>query len=222
MKRCSKCGEEKPATLEYFHRRNLSRDGLCHKCKVCVRAYQVANRERIAERRRTYRAESPKYKEYMRAWRAENRAHVAEYEHAYWAMNKERKAEYRSANKEHIDKRARAYYIVNKARYRARESAYRTANPERGRYKSNLYRARKCNAEGTHTVDDIKAQYKRQKGKCFWCGVKVGKIFHVDHVVPLSRGGSNDVSNLVVACPTCNLSKHNRMPHEWPQGNRLI
>lgn len=39
-KRCSKCGVEKPATAEYFHRNNNRKDGLQHMCKPCLIAYQ--------------------------------------------------------------------------------------------------------------------------------------------------------------------------------------
>ncbi|MDH3455206.1 MAG: HNH endonuclease [Gemmatimonadota bacterium] len=35
-----------------------------------------------------------------------------------------------------------------------------------------------------------------------------------DHIVPLSRGGTNDWSNVVTACSTCNTRKGNRLPEE--------
>lgn len=40
-------------------------------------------------------------------------------------------------------------------------------------------------------------------------------LLHVDHVVPRSRGGSDDAANLVTACARCNLSKYDRTPNEW-------
>ena len=36
-----------------------------------------------------------------------------------------------------------------------------------------------------------------------------------DHVEPLSNGGANDASNIVLACPWCNVSKSNRTIPEW-------
>jgi 5-methylcytosine-specific restriction endonuclease McrA len=62
-------------------------------------------------------------------------------------------------------------------------------------------------------------QYKAQRAKCYWCGINVGNVYHVDHVIPLSRGGSNGPENIVIACPHCNLSKSNRLPHEWEGNN---
>jgi len=55
IKKCSKCGEEKPATLEYFHK---FRNGLTAECKPCRaergKAYYEANKEAIAEREKAY------------------------------------------------------------------------------------------------------------------------------------------------------------------------
>lgn len=102
---------------------------------------------------------------------------------------------------------------------------YRSTPESRERYKAleQNRRARKRAVGGTHTHEQIREQYDRQKSKCYYCIKKIawGK-HHIDHVIPLSRGGSNDISNLVIACQKCNLTKHNRLPHEWPQGGRLF
>lgn len=42
--------------------------------------------------------------------------------------------------------------------------------------------------------------------KCEHCGTSKGK-FHVDHIVPLSKGGLDDISNLQFLCQVCNLKK---------------
>jgi hypothetical protein len=49
---------------------------------------------------------------------------------------------------------------------------------------------------------------------CRYCGTDKG-AFHLDHVVPASRGGPNSADNLVVACAACNISKGARTPEEW-------
>jgi 5-methylcytosine-specific restriction endonuclease McrA len=99
---------------------------------------------------------------------------------------------------------------------------YRQERPEQHRVYKHNKRARKKAAQGTHTHQEIQEQYKRQKGKCYYCSIKLGKEYHADHVVPLSRGGSNDISNIVLACPFCNESKGAKSPHEWARGNRLM
>lgn len=51
---------------------------------------------------------------------------------------------------------------------------------------------------------------------CFYCNdVFNSKLAHVDHVVPLSRGGQHSVTNFCVSCPKCNLSKNDKLVEEW-------
>ena len=93
---------------------------------------------------------------------------------------------------------------------------YYNANLEKQRIIRSNRRARKAAAEGSHTVADMRRQYKAQKGKCWWCSKKVTwEDHHNDHLIPLSRGGTNWPNNMVITCVHCNLSKNDRLPHEW-------
>jgi len=52
---------------------------------------------------------------------------------------------------------------------------------------------------------------KKANGHCSLCGAtKKETVLHVDHIVPRSRGGTNDESNLQVLCLKCNLGKSNK------------
>lgn len=51
---------------------------------------------------------------------------------------------------------------------------------------------------------------------CVYCNADLNEcVVHVDHIVPLSRGGTNDIDNLALACDRCNCSKAARTPEEW-------
>jgi 5-methylcytosine-specific restriction endonuclease McrA len=78
-----------------------------------------------------------------------------------------------------------------------------------------IRRARRLAAGGTYTAQDILKIYAWQQGACYWCQALVGKTYHVDHVVPLARGGSNRPENLCIACQPCNLRKFTKMPYEF-------
>lgn len=82
--------------------------------------------------------------------------------------------------------------------------------------------AKRRRAPGSYTPADVKRQYDAQRGKCYYCRNAVGDQYHVDHVIPVTRGGTHDPSNLVIACPSCNRHKNDRMPHEWPDGGHLL
>lgn len=52
---------------------------------------------------------------------------------------------------------------------------------------------------------------------CYYCGIPAAmglKVLHVDHVIPVSLGGTNDPWNLVAACWDCNAGKTNGVPPE--------
>jgi 5-methylcytosine-specific restriction endonuclease McrA len=54
--------------------------------------------------------------------------------------------------------------------------------------------------------------YKRDNYECVYCESK--KQLTLDHVIPKSRGGGNEWTNLVTSCFKCNLRKGNRTPEE--------
>ncbi len=52
---------------------------------------------------------------------------------------------------------------------------------------------------------------------CVQCGSR--ERIHKDHIVPVSRGGSNGLENLQPLCASCNLTKHDRTAdHRWDSG----
>ena len=55
--------------------------------------------------------------------------------------------------------------------------------------------------------------FQRDEFTCRYCG-ESGKPLECDHVFPVSRGGSNDTSNLVTACRTCNRTKADKTLEE--------
>lgn len=149
-----------------------------------------------------------------------------------------KKKEWADNHREQINISARGYYqgkreyillyqkeYIERPGARARVNANNVKNPrrrEQSNAKNRLRRALKRGSGGKHTPQDVQKQYVNQKGKCYYCKKKVGKVYHVDHVIPLIRGGSNGPENIVIACPTCNLRKNDKMPHEWAEGGRLL
>ena len=55
---------------------------------------------------------------------------------------------------------------------------------------------------------------RRAAGRCEYCRMHQslqGATFHVEHIIPRSRGGKSEIENLAWACPGCNLHKSNRV-----------
>jgi len=58
------------------------------------------------------------------------------------------------------------------------------------------------------------AIFERDEWTCVYCGTDEAP-FHVDHVFPVSQGGTDDLENLVCACAPCNLGKGALTLEEW-------
>lgn len=79
---------------------------------------------------------------------------------------------------------------------------------ERGRN----HKLRRRNVEGNHTTKEWNELLKKHDFKCYYCGEKMTqeegpKKVTKDHVVPLIKGGTDNISNIVPACKSCNSSK---------------
>lgn len=145
--------------------------------------YKEANRSRIRETARAWRAANP---DYFRDWRA-SRPERLTYERAYATANRERLNE------------------LNNAR--------RTRNPEPFFRARHAYRARLAEAPQVPFSDqDLRDKFTMWGGRCWICTIELGDGFHWDHVKPLNKGGSHMLSNLRPACGPCNKAKRDRWP----------
>jgi 5-methylcytosine-specific restriction endonuclease McrA len=136
-----------------------------------------------------------------RRYGSEHKADVAArgraWREAHPDKNKAKLRQFRAANRENCNEYCKRWYRQNKDTKRATV---------------NRRKARKLEAAGTATPSQIAARVSFYGGRCAYCG---GPYEHLDHVIPLARGGSNWPANLRPACGPCNLSKHTRTPAEW-------
>jgi len=73
---------------------------------------------------------------------------------------------------------------------------------------------------------DIVREVERRAGqRCEYCRMHQalqGATFHVEHVVPRSRGGTSSLENLAWACPGCNLHKSDRVESADPESGASV
>jgi 5-methylcytosine-specific restriction endonuclease McrA len=174
--------EEKAAYNKVWRLKNLDK----------VRAWRAANAHKI--------------REYTRRWRALHPERAATQAARDLERNKERARERRARDREAVNAKARAHYAKASAVILAQAREWRRANRD---YRRSVSRASCQRRRASCKVSVSKAPTARQLAAilgspCFYCG---GRAQHIDHFVPLSRGGSHDLDNLVAACAACNLSK---------------
>lgn len=200
-----------PATRDYFPVRKASRDHLGYICKECNR-YKTAkwaedNPEKAQASSKKYRdTHKDNQKEYWKTYYPENSEKL-----------KQRTRDWSKANPDRKKLADQQYHKRTYDRAKTNESVkrWRKANPEQHRAQLSKRRARKMNAEGHYSAQDVRDLYEEQQGLCAYCGIRLFDEYHIDHVVPLVRGGTNWPDNLLLACPDCNLLKGDKLLPEW-------
>ena len=137
--------------------------------------------------------------------------HYERHREAILIVHRERYA----ANRERIRKRHREHYANNAERYREAHRKYYEENKVSHKARAAKRRAMVAVAGGNHSDDDIGQLFALQRGRCACCRARLGNSYHVDHKIPLKRGGTNDRLNLQLLCPPCNLQKGAADPIEF-------
>lgn len=222
VKRCSKCGEEFPATPDYFSRHGK---GLRPECKACRKAqaaaYYLANRDAVAERNKHWREDNPdKDRQAARRRHEANPDYNRERQRQWRQENPEKYAaiikRWRDRHREHYREYDREYRGENREKIREQQAKARAENRQRFRAYNTNRRAMQLAAGGTYSASDIERLYAEQDGLCRWCSEPLTDGYEIDHVIPLSRGGSNSPENLAVTCSSCNRRKSSLLPFtEW-------
>ncbi len=71
----------------------------------------------------------------------------------------------------------------------------------------------KDDGEIKHWIERIRSS---DNVSCYWCTDNFnGKDMHIDHVIPVSKGGSHSIGNLCASCVSCNTSKKAKSIKEW-------
>lgn len=156
------------------------------------------------------------------AWKATNPERVAQYTKAYNDVHVADQAAWRRANPEktraawlryshaHREQRNRRHakwYAGNRECAKNAHSDWMRRNPDRNALYHARRRALRGRASGTCTVEQLQARIDFYGGRCWMCGVSYEAI---DHVIPLSKGGTNWPVNLRPACKHCNSRKKDR------------
>jgi len=183
MRVCTMCKHEFPLTVEFFHRDSAQTNGFKFRCKACTIAHRKATEDPATRRA------------YTKAYALRHPERLREQQRASAKKRQESgtRNEWRKKNREHILAQQREWRKVN----------------ERGLEHVNRRRARKKNAEGSHTYEEWLTVKEAHDNKCASCHKEVPLTR--DHIIPLTKGGSDWISNIQPLCGPCNSSKGNKI-----------
>jgi 5-methylcytosine-specific restriction endonuclease McrA len=208
-KKCSKCGT--PRLPCEFHKRKRSGDGLYEWCKECVGAYYEENKSQINHKNKLRYAERrDAYLATKRAYREAHRLDLAAKGRAY-----------RHANKQAISKKQLEHRreLADEERARRKEygRAWRAAHPEVMKVSRKLsLDRRRYQVNGSYTAAEWRSKCEYWGWACYLCRKPLTtKTMHIEHRIPLSRGGADWLANVAPACAPCNLAKRTKTEAEF-------
>lgn len=127
---------------------------------------------------------------------------------------REYEAEYRQKNSARRAEIVRKSMAKNAEHHKEKRKRYLSSPSGRERHRTHgQTRYAREKAAFVERVD-VYELLRSSQGRCAYCGADVAGRFHVDHFIPISKGGKHERSNLRISCPSCNLRKGAKLPEE--------
>ena len=177
------------------------------------RRWRQKNPKGEAERKRRYRLKYPDKTraisaKRMREWR--EKQGDTEREKAAARMKA-----WREANAVHFHAYRAGHYQKNADLIKAAVKKWRTDNRDRYLKLHALWDGTRRAAEGKTTMAEYEVIWIKQSGLCVYCGADLEVSCEIDHIQPISRGGSNWPDNIQLVCFRCNRRKHTKTDAEF-------
>ena len=160
-------------------------------CKTCVKEYRAAY----------YKTNKDKAIAQMQKWSETNRE-----------RSREIKKKWSDANPEKQREAIAAWQVTNKERFDESKKKWSAENSDKLR--THCVNRRRKLSEGTLSLDIVNTLLVRQVGNCAGCGKHLNGDYHIDHVLPIAKGGSNTDDNVQLLHSRCNLIKAAKYPWE--------
>lgn len=201
---------------------------ISNKCVECSRErkrlYYNQNKEKILERNKKWAEKNPDaIRRAKRTWAKSHPDELRKIRQIYKEHHKERHKIWRDKNKEKVILWGKKWKQNNKDKCRETGLRNRQKNPDRYRAYVRNRRARIAGAQGSHTSQDIASIKQLQKDRCAYCRCWLNNKWHCDHIIAITKGGSNSRCNIQLLCASCNSKKHNKDPLKFARElGRLI
>lgn len=191
------------------------------------RRYRQENGDVIREQERDrYHSNPEKRREATRRWRDKNHDRVLEYARNYYRENtdKARKSsrQWKQNNPEQVRAGKRRNYQRNAKRINEQQRNWKNENREKVREIIRRRKIRKRRAKVMTPANIEAILWDVQNGQCMYCGCDLTDGYHLDHIIPIAiadllgdKHPGHVPSNLVLACPHCNMSKNNAILEDW-------
>jgi 5-methylcytosine-specific restriction endonuclease McrA len=145
---------------------------------------------------------------YNTAYRKKHKKHLDLYNAAYRKAHREENVEYLREWKKDNPDYDREWQKKHRENKRRSQRKFRRTHPERIRAQNAAYATRKTGAGGKFTEQEWLDLKRKYKFRCLRCNRR--KKLFPDHVKPVSKGGTSNISNIQPLCGVCNSIKSNK------------
>ena len=199
LKRCNKC--HRTRALSAFGRDSQKPDGLRYDCKECCNKARMVRKVAGGHIPRPIYVDTPTERECRGCRRVIPTVSFGAHGSQCKECMRARSAQYRAQYPDRVaDSFSRWYKKSDPAYWVEKVGRRRALMIENGSYKVSK--------------KDLLALMARQAGVCNVCLNRLGSVTHLDHIVPISRGGHHSIGNLQYLCATCNLKKGDKVMME--------
>jgi 5-methylcytosine-specific restriction endonuclease McrA len=209
---CTKCKDVLP--INFFDSRGAGR--WQSQCKNCRRKWVNDNKSRINARRRKWNFSNKiarkKRQKAAKEYYKRNAEKLIKYSKQWYHANKEyahqRDHKYYTSHRDIILKKKLSYRKDNRQKDADASKKYRKEHPETVRALGQKRRANEAQVSGSHTGEEwleLKIAYGYTCPSCLKKEPEI--LLTVDHVIPISKNGSNNIDNIQPLCKSCNSSK---------------
>ena len=197
------------------------------KIKNRIKEYEEENKDKIKEyKKQYYQANKDKIKNRIKEYKKNNKDKIKEQQRQYYEKNRNNEIKrvtlYRINNIDKIKEYKKQYYQKNKKYYNQWRienkdyfKEYRENNKDYFKAAYHKYRTKKVNNGGYYTKEQYNYMLEYFDYKCAYSGKCIKSNLHIDHIIPVSKGGVSYIWNLIPSTPSANLSKNNRDMEEW-------
>lgn len=245
MKRCKKCNKAKPATTEFFRKKN---DKLNARCRDCVKEDKsISYIKNLSSRKIYLKNNEHRIKSYKKHYREVNKESIAQYNKDYMPKYYQENIEilkksriiYYENHKDDFSKRRKIRYKLNKMSEKEYMKKYRTETKYNIRYyKANRNYCLGLSKEWSRN-NPYKTAYYRQERRSLMRNLEVSLtveqwefsleyfdnrdaytglpmiVLSQDHIIPVSKGGGYTVNNIIPCDKHINSSKNNKEMEDW-------
>lgn len=222
IKKCNKCGKLLVAYNGNFCKQKSGKYGLRSDCKQCKSKYAKEHRkENLEQIREKDRNRKRDRSEYHKKWYEEHKEEQTEKKKQYYEKHKKEIKEkgkiYRDSHKEEISEINRKYRKNNFDKIKEYKKQWCKENPDKIFNSSNKRRIKKENQGKGISQNQWYEMMEFFDWKCAYSGESIAnkKDRSIDHIIPISKNGLNEIWNCIPCYSPYNKSKHNKDMLEW-------